>query len=75
MASNLVAMASTTVVQLAMASDLLAGASSIVTSSPVLRSCILFTHFCFELAFSVNMKVLYNYVSFPVALVLLENEF
>jgi hypothetical protein len=28
-----------------------------------------FTHFCFELAFGVNMKVLDNFVSFPMALV------
>jgi len=69
MASNLVAMASTTVVQLAVATDLLAGASYTVTTSIVSRSCVFFTHFCFELAFSVNMKVLDNCVSFPVALV------
>jgi len=28
-----------------------------------------FTHFCFELAFGVNMKVLNNFVSFPMNLV------
>jgi hypothetical protein len=28
-----------------------------------------FTHFLFELAFGVNMKVLDNFVSFPMALV------
>jgi len=34
---------------------------------------VLFTRFCFELAFGVNMKVLDNWVSFPVALVWLKN--
>jgi len=33
-------------------------------SIPCLHSCIFFTHFCFELAFGVNMKVLDNCVSF-----------
>ena len=32
-----------------------------------------FTHFCFELAFGVNMKVLDNFVSFPMDLVWIEN--
>ena len=32
-----------------------------------------FTHFCFELAFGVSMKVLGNFVSFPMDLVWLEN--
>ena len=40
---------------------------------PVSRSCVFFAHFCFELAFGVNMKVLDNWVSFPMALVWLEN--
>ena len=43
--------------------------SYLVTTFPVLRSCVFFTHFCFELTFGVNMKVLDNCVSFPVALV------
>jgi len=50
-------------------------ASYSVTAFLVSRSCVLFTHFCFELAFGVNMKVLDNCVTFPVALVWLENEF
>jgi hypothetical protein len=49
--------------------DLLAGASCTVAASPVLRSCVFFARFCFELAFGVNMKVVDNFVSFPVALV------
>jgi len=53
----------------AMVSDLLAGASCTVTAIPVSRSCIFFTHLCFELAFGVNMKVLDNCDIFPVALV------
>ncbi|KEH19525.1 hypothetical protein MTR_8g463160 [Medicago truncatula] len=43
--------------------------SCTVTASPVLCSCVFFTRFCFELAFGVNMKVVNNCVSFPVALV------
>jgi hypothetical protein len=54
---------------LAMASDLLAGASCTAAASPVSRSCVFFTRFCFELAFGVNMKVVDNLVSFPEALV------
>jgi len=42
---------------------------------PASRSCVFFTHFCFKLDFDVNMKVLDNCARFPVALVLLENEF
>jgi len=34
-----------------------------------------FALFCFELAFGVNMKVLDNFVSFPMDLVGLENDF
>jgi len=34
-----------------------------------------FALFCFELAFGVNMKVLDNFVSFPMGLVWLENDF
>ena len=37
-----------------------------------LRFSRFFTHFCFELAFDVNMKVLDNFVSFPMDLVWLE---
>jgi len=37
------------------------------------RSPLFFTLFCFELAFGVNMKVLGNWISFPMALVWLEN--
>jgi len=40
-----------------------------LTACPVSRSCIFFTHFCFELDFGVNMKVLDNCVSFPLDLV------
>jgi len=35
----------------------------------VSRFLCFFTHFCFELAFGVHMKVLDNCVSFPMALV------
>ncbi|KEH38364.1 hypothetical protein MTR_2g069790 [Medicago truncatula] len=42
------------VCQLAMASDSLVGASCTVTTSPVSRSCVFFTHFCFELAFGLT---------------------
>ncbi|KEH15987.1 hypothetical protein MTR_0394s0040 [Medicago truncatula] len=44
-------------------------ASYSVTASPVLRSCVFFTHFCFDSTFGVNMKVVDNCVIFPVALV------
>jgi len=44
-------------------------ASWTVTSFLVSRSCIFFTHFYFELAFGVNIKVLDNCVSFPMVLV------
>ena len=44
-------------------------ASYSVTAFPISCSCIFFTHFYFELAFGVNMKVLDNCVRFPVALV------
>ena len=40
-----------------------------VTTFPVSRSRVFFAHFGFDLAFGVNMKVLDNCVSFPVALV------
>jgi len=50
-------------------------ASYSVTTFLVSRSCVFFTHLCFELAFGVNMKVLENFVSFPVALIWLENYF
>jgi len=46
-----------------------------LTESPVSRSCVFFTHFCFELAFGVNKKVVDNWVSFLMALVWLENDF
>ena len=55
--------------------NLLAGASCSPTACLVSRSCVFFTHFCFELTFGVNMKVLDNCVSFPVVLVWLENDF
>ena len=41
----------------------------------VSRFLCFFTHFCFELAFGVNMKVLDNFISFPMTLVWLENDF
>jgi len=44
-------------------------ASCTVTTSPVSCSCVFFTHFFFELASSVNMKVLDNWTSFPMDLV------
>ena len=49
--------------------DLLATASCTVVASPVSRSCVFFPRFYFELAFGVNMKVVDNFVSFPMALV------
>ncbi|KEH15978.1 hypothetical protein MTR_0401s0030 [Medicago truncatula] len=42
--------------------------SCTVTASHVSCSCVFFTRFRFELAFGVNMKVVDNCVSFPVAL-------
>jgi len=42
---------------------------------PIWKTFAFFALFCFELAFGVNMKVLDNFVSFPMALVLLENDF
>ncbi|KEH21171.1 hypothetical protein MTR_8g099145 [Medicago truncatula] len=39
-----------------------------VTAYPVSCYCVFFTPFRFELGFGVNMKVLDNYVSFPMAL-------
>jgi len=45
---------------LAMASGFTREASYTVTTSPVSRSCVFFTCFCFELAFGVYMKVLDN---------------
>jgi len=59
MANNLVAMAS----------DLLAGASGSLSTNPVSRSRVVFIRFYFELAFGINMKILDNCVRFPVALV------
>jgi len=47
----------------------LATASNLVVAYPLSCSCVFFTRFCFELAFGVNMKVLDNFVSFPMALV------
>jgi len=47
----------------------LATASNLVTAYPFSCSCVFFTRFCFELAFGVNMKVLDNFVSFPMAFV------
>jgi len=46
----------------------LATASNMVTTYPFSCSCVFFTRFCFELAFGVNMKVLDNFISFPMAL-------
>ena len=40
-----------------------------LTTFPVSRSYVFFTCFYFELAFGVNMKVLDNFVSFPMDLV------
>ena len=42
---------------------------------PVSRSCVFFTHFCFELAFGVNIEVVDNWVSFLMDLEWLENVF
>jgi len=47
----------------------LATASNLVAAYLFSCSCVFFTRFCFELAFGVNMKVLDNFVSFPMALV------
>jgi len=44
-------------------------ASYSVTTFLVSCSCICFTHFCFELAFGVNIKVLENCVIFQMAFV------
>jgi len=46
-----------------------------LTVFPVSCSCIFFTHFCFELAFGVNMKVLDNWISFSMDLVWHQNDF
>ena len=43
--------------------------SCTVTASPVSCSCVFFTHFCFEMGFGVNMKVVDKDVRFPMALV------
>jgi len=59
--------------ELAMASEMLAMASCTVTTFIVSSSCVFCTHLCFKLAFGVNMKVLDNWVGFPMALVWLEN--
>jgi len=40
--------------------ELLAAASCTVTVPLVSRSCVVFARFCFELAFSVKMKVVDN---------------
>nr|ABD32584.1 hypothetical protein MtrDRAFT_AC149577g4v1 [Medicago truncatula] len=55
--------------QLAIASKLTRLARCTETASPVSRSCVFFTCFCFELVFGVNMKVVDNFVSFPMALI------
>ncbi|KEH16749.1 hypothetical protein MTR_0100s0110 [Medicago truncatula] len=69
MASTLVAMASGPKVELAVASRMARLASCTMTASPVLRSCVFFTHFRFELVFGINMEVVDNCVIFSVALV------
>jgi len=51
-----------------MANGMLATASCTVTTPPISRSCIFFAHLCFYLGFGLNMKVLDNCVSFPMAL-------
>ncbi|KEH23821.1 transmembrane protein, putative [Medicago truncatula] len=63
-------MASSPYVELSIASRLARLASCSVAVCPVSHFCVCFTCFCFELAFSVNMKVIDNCVIFPVALVL-----
>ncbi|AES73868.1 hypothetical protein MTR_3g109670 [Medicago truncatula] len=40
-----------------------------LTAFLILRSCVFFIRFCLELAFGVNMKVVDNFVSFPMDLV------
>jgi len=45
----------------------------VLTGLRFLRFSCFFTHFCFELAFDINMKVLDNFISFPMALFGLEN--
>jgi len=44
-------------------------ASYTVTAFPVSRSCIVFSYFCFDLDFWVNIKVVDNYVKFLMALI------
>ncbi|AES99625.1 hypothetical protein MTR_5g082960 [Medicago truncatula] len=52
-----------------MASNHTREARSLVTASPVSRSCIVFAYFCFDFDFGVNMKVVDNFVSFLMTLV------
>ena len=47
--------------------------SCTVTASPVSCSCVFFTPFCFELGLGVNTKDVDKDVSFPMALVGLQN--
>ncbi|KEH30626.1 hypothetical protein MTR_4g076525 [Medicago truncatula] len=49
--------------------------SCTVTASSVSCSCIFFTRFRFELGFGVKMKVVDNFVSFPMTLVWSKNDF
>ncbi|KEH19351.1 hypothetical protein MTR_8g046610 [Medicago truncatula] len=49
--------------------------SCTVTASSVSCSCVFFTRFCFELGFGVKMKVVDNFVTFPMALVWRKNDF
>jgi len=42
---------------------------ALFTRLPFSCSCVFFTRFCFELAFGVNMKVIDNFVNFPMPLV------
>ncbi|KEH19753.1 hypothetical protein MTR_8g467720 [Medicago truncatula] len=49
--------------------------SCTVTASSVSCSCVFFTRFRFELGFGVKMKVVDNFVSFPMALAWRENDF
>ncbi|RHN45353.1 hypothetical protein MtrunA17_Chr7g0229841 [Medicago truncatula] len=49
--------------------------SCTLTASSVPCSCVFCTRFRFELSFGVKMKVLDNFVSFPMALVWRKNDF
>jgi hypothetical protein len=69
LASTLLATASSSKVELAIASRLARLASCSVAVCPVSRSCVCFICFCFKLVLGINMKVVDNCDTFPVAMV------